>query len=191
MITAEQQGLNLAITVEGIEAPFVIRPLPGRMGKALTDIYLRTMARELHPENMEDVFRIALDGGRWADDERTKLVPLPEAEQLVYNRCEDTLSQAAGQDVLHAAFFWQTVLGIAGVNAYVEAGGGFAGGVKTLGSLVQTLGISPLTTSPSSALETLIRSQASTSPTTSPTAGSTIEKLPANRRSRKPSKKRQ
>ncbi len=190
MVSAALQGRDLAITVEGVESPFVIRPLPGRMGKHLTDLYLRTMARELPPTQMEDVFRIALDGGQWADDAHTVLVPLPEDQQPVWARCDDELSQAEGQDVLHLAFFWQTVLGMTGVNSYIEAGGGFAGGVKTLGFLTQTLGISPLTTSPSSALETLIRSQANMSPTSSPMTGSTVEKLPANKQSRRPRKKR-
>lgn len=182
MISAAQQGRDLAITVEGIESPFVIRPLPGRMGKALTDLYLRTIVRDLPVTQMEDVFRIALDGGQWDGDD---LIPLPYEQQTVYRRCDDELSTAEAQDVLHPAFFWQTVLGFSGVKAYTDAGGGFEGGVKALGFLAQTLGVSPLTTSPSGALETLIRLQASTSPTTSPTGGSTIDRLPAGKQSRK------
>jgi len=187
MITAAQQGRDLAITVEGIESPFVIRPLPGRMGKTLTDLYFRTIIRELPVTQMEDVLRIAVDGGQWVtgDDGERHLVPLPEEQQTVYNRCDDELSTGEAQDVLNPAFFWQTVLNFSGVKSYVEAGGGFEGLVKTQGFLAQTLGVSPLTTSPSGALETLIRLQASMSPTTSPTGGSTIDRLPAGKQSRK------
>ncbi|CAN5424927.1 hypothetical protein BH09ACT9_BH09ACT9_00730 [soil metagenome] len=181
MITAALQGRDLHLTVEGIEAPFIIRPLPGKMGKHITDLYLRITARELPPHGMEDLFRIAVDGGQWVED--GQLVPLPEDQRVNYNRADDELSQSEAQDFLLPAFFWQTILGIDGVNEYIQAGGGMAGGVKLLGSLALTLGVSPLLISQSSALETLIQKVGDTPTTTTPQGGPTLAKLPAEKRS--------
>lgn len=185
MITAALQGRDLAITVEGIESPFVIRPLPGRMGKQLTHEYLLTLDRQLPATRMEEILMISVDGGQWvAGEDGDVLMPLDPADRTVYNRCDDELSTTEAQDVLHPAFFWQTVLGMDGINVYIKGGGGYAGGLKALGSLAQALGMSPLMTSLSSESATLTPSPASTSPTSTPTAGSTVERLPAAKRSR-------
>ncbi|RFA12167.1 hypothetical protein B7R22_17210 [Subtercola boreus] len=180
MIEAAQQGRDLHLTVEGVESPFVIRPLPGRMGKHVTEQYLKISARKLPAQGMEDLLRIAVDGGHWVGD---YLAPMPTDGQHIYNRCEDELSTAEAQDILLPALFWQTVLGMDGVETYVKAGGGFAGGVKALGFLLSTLGISPLLTSHSTELETLIRAQANMPSTDTPTDGPTLAKLPAEKRS--------
>jgi hypothetical protein len=186
MIEAAQQGRDLHLTMEGIESPFVIRPLPGRMGKHVTEQYLKISAREIHPQGMEDLLRIAVDGGHWVGD---YLAPMPSDQQPNYDRLENELSTAEAQDILLPALFWQTVLGMDGVETYVKAGGGFAGGVKALGFLLSTLGISPLLTSQSTALETLIRAQANTPTTATPTGGPTLARLPAEKRSIQQGKK--
>jgi hypothetical protein len=193
MISAAVQGRDLAITVEGSET-FVVAPLPGRQGEHLTNLYLLTMTRELPAATMNDV----LDGGVWVMDgeplerwvEGADLKPKPEAERHVLNQMRDSISQTEQQDVLHAAFFWQTVLGLDGVQAYIQAGGGLAAGVKTLRFLVSTLGVSPLTMLPPSESETLTPSQES-SPSTGTRSGSgMLAKLPAGKRSRRAKKPR-
>jgi hypothetical protein len=188
MISAAQQGRNLAITVEGIDDPFVIAPLPGRQGQVLTDMYLRTMTRDLDATTMQEVMFIAIDGGNWDAD--GNLVSKPDAERPVWARMADTASLGEAQDVMHAAFFWQTVLSTDGVNTYIKAGGGMAGGVKALWALASTLGISPSTTSPNLALEMLIRLQEGTSPTSTPSGGKTLAKLPDSKKSHRKSTKK-
>ncbi|RFA12641.1 hypothetical protein B7R21_09855 [Subtercola boreus] len=162
MITATLAGRNLELTLDNIDQPFIIKPLPGRMGKQVTDHYLRITARAIPADGMEDLLRICVDGGRWHEDKT--LVPLPEAHRTNYLRCEDELSTAEAQDVLLPALLWQTVLGMDGVTTYVDGGGGMAGGVAALRLLVTTLGISPHAVSPR--MEELIEAAAGGTETT-------------------------
>ncbi|GGD33080.1 hypothetical protein GCM10010915_11820 [Microbacterium faecale] len=167
-LKAQQVDRDLHLTVEGA-ATFVIRPLPGRVGKQITDTYLDGAAGHTDGTDVELALMMAVDGAQW-DDETGRYVPLPEEQRTVYNRVSDELRLGEAESILLPAFFWQTILGITGVNAYIEGGEGIAGGVKALWALVARLGVSPLQTSPSSALESLIR-LASTPTTTSPTGG--------------------
>jgi len=167
-LKAQQVDRDLHLTVEGA-ATFVVRPLPGRIGKQITDTYLDGAAGNANATDVEAALMMAVDGGRW-DDEAGRYVPLPDEQRTVYNRISDELRLGEAESILLPAFFWQTVLSIAGINAYIEGGEGIAGGVKALWALVARLGLSPLKTSPSSALESLIR-LGSTPTTTSPTGG--------------------
>lgn len=138
-ITAEKHGRDLHIRVEGVHDPFVIRPLPGRAGIAITDTYLR----ESHPggnvAKMAVAFQIAVDGGR-QNAITGEWEPLPEAEQTTWNRIGDELSQEEGNSVIMPAFFWQTILGLDGVKAYIEGGEGLGGILKAAGALSARLG---------------------------------------------------
>lgn len=181
MIKAEQVGRDLHLTVEGIEAPFVIRPLPGRAGMQITDTYLKGATGQASNLEIEVALSIALDGAVLEDD---SWAPLPADERVNGNRMGVELSLIETEHVAQCAFFWQTVLGMAGVNAYIEAGGGVAGGSKALWALVVRLGISPSTTSPSSALESLI-SLASTPTTSTHPDGKKPGKQPQDRQPKK------
>ncbi|MEN0083998.1 MAG: hypothetical protein AAGC66_04440 [Leifsonia sp.] len=181
MASFTQQGRDLHITIDGVDDPFVIRPVPGRRGQELTEYFLRVAAGQPldglpdAPPDMATVLNWAVNGvdenGDWITD--------GENSRRVFNQL--TLSE--GEDVLLPAFYWSSVLGIKGVQEYFAAGGGMAGGVKALGSLTMTLGISPLVTSQSSVLATPTPSQADTTTTSSPPDGSALERLPRWKRS--------
>ena len=167
MINARIVGRNLHIHLDGIEEDFIITPLGGRDGQALTDEFLRTAIGELPADGMDGILQRAVG-------------------PVVYERVKTELSLNEGEDILLPAFYWQTVLGFHGVNAYITGGEGLTGAKKALELLALTLGILPTQTAPSGALETLIQSQAPTPPTARATT--TRDKLPAAKRSqpRKP-----
>lgn len=179
-VTAAQVGRDLHLTVEGVADPFVIAPLPGRVGKTLTDKYIECSAGG-DATGMEELLMISVDGGTVGDDGTL----IPHTDLPNYQRIGEELSLAEAQDVLLPAFFWQTILGIRGVNIYLEAGGGDAGGVKALWALLEAMAISPSRTSPSSALETLTQSQASTRPTSTRKGGRKPGRQPLDRLRRK------
>lgn len=180
MASFTQQGRDLHILIEGVDDPFVIRPLPGRRGQQLTEYFLRIASQQPldglpdAPPDMATVLNWAVNGvdenGDWITD--------GENSHRVFN----ALSLEEGQDVLLPAFYWSTVLGIKGVQEYFSVGG-MAGGVKALGSLVSILGISPLVTSPSSVLATPTLTPASSTSMSTPTGGSARERLPRWKRS--------
>lgn len=180
MIKATEVGRDLHLTVEGIESPFVIRPLPGRVGMQITNTYLEGATGQADALAIENALRIAVDGGQPSGDSG-EFVPLEVAEQHNYNRIQDELRTAEAESVLLPAFFWQTALGISGVNAFIEGGEGIAGGVKALWALVARLGLSPTKTAPSSALENLIQLQAPIPPTSTRPGGGKNVKQPRDR----------
>lgn len=160
MITTTLSGRNLAIRVDGIEEPFLVPPLPGVKGQELTETFLRISAGQLAPGGMEQVL-------------------IDSVGEAVYARVKGELSLSEGESVLLPAFYWQTVLGINGVNAYIAGGEGMAGAKKALELLIWTLGISPTQTAPSTALESLIQSPGLTPLTSRSTT--TVDRLPANK----------
>lgn len=146
-VTAEQQGRNLVLTMEGVD-PFVVRPLPGLAGVQITDAYLDA-AGGISLDEMDAAFRMAVDGarenaitGRWE--------PVPVDEQTNYARVGRELSQAEAEQILMPAFLWQSTLGIEGVKAYLGVGGGLAGTLKATAALSRRLGLLARPTSPSS-----------------------------------------
>lgn len=181
-ITASQQGRDLHLRIEGIEAPFIIHPLPGRAGLQITDTYLNGAVGETSNEEITDALAIAMDG---AVKDGDLWVPVPEEDRINSNRVGDELSLTETEHIAQCAFFWQTVLGVTGVNAYIEDGGGIAGGSKALWALVMRLGLSPTKTSPSSALETLIQLQGSTPTTSTPQGGKKPGRKPQDRQPKK------
>lgn len=146
-INAEKVGRDLHITMDGVDGAFVIHPLPGRAGIAITDTYLTSSAGLTSAEDFSNALIMAVDGARqnaitgvWE--------PVPEAEQTNYARIGAELSQAESEGILMPAFFWQTILGVEGVNAYIDGGEGLAGTLKAAGALTARLGLLARRTSP-------------------------------------------
>ncbi|WP_341935343.1 hypothetical protein MRBLWO14_000990 [Microbacterium sp. LWO14-1.2] len=146
MIDVQKDGRNLVITIEGVD-PFVIRPLPGHAGRQITDTYLKVTAGVGEPSELTAALQIAVDGGVLDGD---RWVPRPEAEQTNFNRLGMELSQEEGELIIMPAFFWNTILGMDGVRAYVEGGEGLAGTLKAARALTARLGLLVQRTSPSS-----------------------------------------
>ena len=180
-ITATKAGRDLHITVEGIERPFIIHPLPGRAGIQITDTYLSGSVGTAGQADILDALVIAVDGGVF-DGERW--VPVPEEEQVNYTRLGLELSQAESEAIIMPAFFWQTILGMDGVNAYIQGGEGLAGTLKAVGALSQRLGLLARKTSPSTALDGLTL-EASTRSMSTPQGGVKTVKKPQDRKPKK------
>lgn len=145
MIDATKDGRNLVITLQGVD-PFVVHPLPGHAGRQITDTYLTTLSgqtADLTAALQMAVDGAILDGDRW--------VPRPEAEQINFNRLGMELSQDEAEMIIMPAFFWQTILGMDGVRAYIEGGEGLAGTLKASGALTARLGLLARRTSPRTA----------------------------------------
>jgi len=145
MIDATKDGRNLVITLQGVD-PFVVHPLPGHAGRQITDTYLTTLSgqtADLTAALQMAVDGAVLDGDRW--------VPRPEAEQINFNRLGMELSQDEAEMIIMPAFFWQTILGMDGVRAYIEGGEGLAGTLKASGALTARLGLLARRTSPRTA----------------------------------------
>lgn len=174
-VTAAQKGRNLILTLEGVE-PFEIAPLPALVGEQATDQFIRICAQEESKDGLEVLFQQAVDG---VDDDLNPILGGPN-----WTRIKRTLSMAEGEEIIVPALYWQTTLGIEGVNAFIEGGGGMPGAKKALELLIWTLGISPTLTAPSSALETLIRKPGLTPLTSTPLGGAKPERLPRAERRR-------
>lgn len=141
----EKHGRNLHIWPEGITEPFVIKPLPGNAGVQITDTYLQSSAGA--KVDIIQALKIAVDGGR-ENAITGRWEPLPEDEQVNFQRIGRELSQEEGNGVIMPALFWQTLLGMDGVKLYLEEGEGLAGTLKAVGALVARLGLYVPKTSP-------------------------------------------
>lgn len=146
-VTATKVGRDLHLQFEGVDAPFVIRPLPGRAGLQITDTYLAISGGENRAQDLTQALQIAVDG---AVREGDRWVPVPEDQQTNFNRIGEELSQDEAESILMPAFFWQTILGMDGVKAYLEGGEGLSGTLKATGALSRRLGLLVRPTSPSS-----------------------------------------
>lgn len=146
-IKAEKVGRDLHITpFEGVD-PFVVRPLPGSAGVQITNTYLHGTVGLAPGAEVSAALQMAFDGAR--KNAITDLwEPLPEAEQTNWKRMGDELSQEESESVLMPAFFWQTVLGMDGVKAYISGGEGLSGVLKATGALTARLGRLAPRTSP-------------------------------------------
>ncbi|MEA1264252.1 hypothetical protein MicroSTF_14510 [Microbacterium sp. STF-2] len=146
MIDATKNGRNLVLTMEGVD-PFVIRPLPGHAGRQITDTYLSSVAGGSTTIDLTAALQMAVDGAVLEGD---VWVPRPESEQTNFNRIGMELSQDEAELIIMPAFFWQTILGMDGVKAYIQGGEGLAGTLKASGALTARLGLLARRTSPSS-----------------------------------------
>jgi hypothetical protein len=148
IVTAHKEGRNLVLVMEGLD-PFVVKPLPARAGVQITDTYLKSLGSDQTRGEFTDALVMAVDGarenaitGRWE--------PLPDDEQPNWTRMGRELSQEEIEGIVMPAFFWQTVLGMSGVQAYLSGGEGLAGTLKASTALSSRLGLLARTTSPSS-----------------------------------------
>lgn len=158
-VHAEKVGRDLHLTMDGVDGAFVVHPLPGRAGLQITDTYLRvtTPAPEGAPKSaattrakeLSDALIMAVDGAR-QNAITGAWEPVPEDEQTNFGRIGMELAQAEAEQILMPAFFWQTILGMDGVRAYLEGGEGLAGTLKAAGALSARLGLLARPTSPSS-----------------------------------------
>jgi len=144
MIDAKKDGRNLVLTLEGVD-PFVIRPLPGHAGRQITETYLTSVAGGSTTADVTAALQMAVDGAVLDGDH---WVPRPEPEQTNFNRLGMELSQEEAELIIMPAFFWQTILGMDGVKAYIEGGEGLAGTLKASGALTARLGLLARRTSP-------------------------------------------
>lgn len=138
-ITTERVGRELHIHVEGVEEPFIAKPLPGRAGIQITETYLGASVGIVDAEQITSALIMAVDGGH-RDESTGRWEPVPVDEQTTFARIGDELSQAESEDVLLAAFFWQTLLGESGVRAFTDAGCGLAGTLAATTALSARLG---------------------------------------------------
>lgn len=146
-VTATKVGRDLHLQFEGVDAPFVIHPLPGRAGLQITDTYLAISGGENRAQDLTQALQIAVDGAVRDGD---RWVPVPDDQQTNFNRIGEELSQDEAESILMPAFFWQTILGMDGVKAYLEGGEGLSGTLKATGALSRRLGLLVRPTSPSS-----------------------------------------
>lgn len=169
MITAEKVGRQLHIRVEGFDEPYIVEPLPGRAGLQITEAYLNAIGSTSSVEDAVNAFVMALDGARY-DEHTKKWVPVPPEEQHNTNRLGMELSASEQDLVQMPAFFWQTILGMDGVRAYIEGGEGLSGTLKAAGALAARLDRLNLLTSPRTASASPTRTGSSRT-TSSPRGG--------------------
>ncbi|MCI2959552.1 hypothetical protein MN032_17850 [Agromyces atrinae] len=162
----------------------MVRPLPGLAGLQVTETYLHGSLGAMRPDEMMGALLMSVDGAEH-DPETGRWQPLPDEQRTNYIRIGMELSQSEAEAILMPAFFWQTVLGIDGVNAYLSGGGGVAGAAKALGALSQRLGRLIPQTSPRTASAAL--TSAGSTPTTSsrPSTAPSV-KLPRDRQPKRP-----
>lgn len=167
MITAEKVGRDLHLTMDGVEKPFIIHPLPGKAGIQITDTYLTAMSTNQTGAVFSEALQMAVDGAVF-DAEADRWVPVPEDEQVNFARFGTELSQAESELIIMPAFFWQTILGMDGVREYIEGGEGIAGTLKASGALSSRLGLWARMTSPSTGSENPTRTGSTRTTSTRP-----------------------
>lgn len=136
-VTAEKVGRSLHLKFEGVEEPFIVKPLPGRAGLQITDTYLAISGGENRAQDLTQALQIAVDGAVRDGD---RWVPVPDDQQTNFNRIGEELSQDEAEAILMPAFFWQTILGMDGVKAYLEGGEGLSGTLRATSALSRRLG---------------------------------------------------
>lgn len=176
MITATMHGRSLQLTVEtepdeeAVE-PFLVRPLSAREGRAMSERYLFT-----------------LEGLPIEGDVNTDIITAFGMEN--YQRADETLSQAEGELLAQAAYFWQTVGGIEAVHALLEVvEGGRQGDLDSLGKALAVfrLRMVPLLSQIRHRLESALRTREASFPDTdTPAGGDSSENEPGNSPSSEP-----
>ena len=194
MTTATTEGRRLRLDVDGIDEPILIDPISAKRGRYLTRRYLSASLNSLTIEQVEGIWIEALGPQNYSNlfgvfvervsdddgDDGWRARPAAEGEIEPEGL---PIRQEEGETLCMAAFLWNSILGMEGVNAYLSEEG-TAGILKINALLTLRLGLSPTPTSRSGALENLIQSQASTPSIPTTTApSSTTERLPAKRRS--------
>lgn len=94
----------------------------------------------------------------------------------------EPIRQQEAEALCLAAFYWQTVVGMEAVEAFIEGGEGTAGSLKALGLLQTRLVLSASPSSRSAATEQLIQQQANSTETTDTPPSSATVRLLAHKR---------
>ncbi len=204
---ATPDGRNLRLHVaEGID-DFIVLPLPARRGKALSEAFLRiAMSRfsnelNLEPLTMAEMEATFVEAIGVDNYERAAGVLIdPDTFQPVAELPEDhpdyrltpdgeAIRQEELQQLFQAAFYWQSVVGMKGVQALLE---GEEGQGKALAQLLVMLGLSLSPTSPNSGSANPTPTPAGIPTTTTRNGGKTSVRLPAVKRSgsQNPAKKK-
>jgi hypothetical protein len=97
----------------------------------------------------------------------------------------DPIRQEEGEALALCAFYWQTVVGMEAVKAFLDDGGGTGGSLKALALLQTRLGLSPVASSRSRGMESLIQQGVSEATSDTGTSSGSVE-LPAEPRPRRP-----
>lgn len=176
MITATIHGRSLKLTVETepdeepIE-PFLVRPLSAIEGRAMSQRYLYTLEG------------IPIEG-----DVNTDIIAAFGMEN--YKRADATLTQAEGELLAQAAYFWQSVGGIEAVRALLDvADGGQQGDLDHLGKAlgVFRLRMVPLLSQIRHRLESALQMREGSTPDTDTrSGGDSSESEPASSPSSEP-----
>lgn len=218
MTTATTEGRSLVLTVEGVDTPFRVDPLPAKRGKFLTDRFLESALGRTTQAQAEAVFIEALGPANYSRmsglyvehyDERTgnhrgtygpdgitpgatrdPLTPDLVGARYVTREAEgdepeldgEPIRQEEGEALCLAAFYWQTVVGMEAVNAFLGAGEGTAGSLKALTLLMTRLGLSVSSSSSSRVMEHGIQAAGSSPASDTPNSSASV-RLPAAKRS--------
>lgn len=132
---ASKVGRDLHLSVQGLD-PFVIKPLNGRRGLELSNLWLDiALGIDVGLGAGAALFR-AVDGvgpdGEWIE------------RGPIATRMESELSLEEGYVAMHAALIWQTILGMPGVEKFIADGGGHDANLKAYRELTSRLAPSRL-----------------------------------------------
>lgn len=131
-------------------APFVVLPVPVNVGRLLTGHFIAQTSQItlLTNEQLEALFAIALDGGVYtpatgSDPEQIDVRKNDDGtwDTPNYTRALQEISQLESEELFWKAFLWQSVLGHEGIALFDDAGGGTAGLLKTMRLLMLRKGI--------------------------------------------------
>lgn len=188
MTTATTEGRQLVLTVDGIDEPFIVDPIPARRGYTLTDTFMRVSLHKvpgiktqygraesesvfmesIGPENYSRISGLYVDlvefdaetgeagqvlatftpdGGSWEDPDHKSIHYYTATGALFMARPEnpaageeyldvESLRQEQAESLTLCAFYWQTVVGMEAVNAFIESGEDTMASVKALSLLM-------------------------------------------------------
>lgn len=97
----------------------------------------------------------------------------------------EAIRQEECESLCLCAFYWQTVVGMEAVNAFIQGGEGQAGSLKAMSLLQIRLGFSNTPNSSSAVMASLIQQEASSVGTSDTRNSSALERLPEAKRSRR------
>lgn len=219
MTRAAQQGRNLALFVEDIDEPFIVRPLPAKRGRALTETFAgialgvdetqqpaavseAVFIEAINPDNyarmaggyvdeFDSTGRYVTTWSTTGSTRHERLAELTAPARFIAREANPDLGepevdgepirQEEAESLSLCAFYWQSVVGMEAVEAFLEGGEGTAGSLKALRLLLIRIGRSPSTSSYEAGMASLTQ-QADSEETTDTANSSGSVPLPANKR---------
>lgn len=148
-----------------------------RMGGVYVDEYDATGAY-LHTHGLDVTYVLDELAGNTSTSKYTAREALPGIEDEIDG---DPIRQEECESLALCAFYWQTVVGIEAVNAFIDAGEGTEGNLKALALLSIRIGISPSTNSSSPALGSWIQEDVSKATAAISNSSGSVQ-LPAKKR---------